>query len=59
MWFKNLQIYRITNWNVSPGELETALLKHTLHNCLSMEMQSRGWVSPKAEDEPFHAKTIM
>ncbi|CAH1388267.1 recombination-associated protein RdgC [Candidatus Nitrotoga sp. M5] len=53
MWFKNLQIYRITNWNISPAELETALSKHTLRNCLSMEMQSRGWVSPKAEDEPF------
>ena len=53
MWFKNLQIYRITNWNVSPAELEAALSKHTLHNCLSMEMQSRGWVSPKAEDEPL------
>jgi recombination associated protein RdgC len=53
MWFKNLQIYRITNWNVSPAELEAALSKHTLHNCLSMEMQSRGWVSPKAEDAPL------
>jgi len=53
MWFKNLQIYRITNWNASPAELEAALSKHTLHNCLSMEMQSRGWVSPKAEDEPL------
>lgn len=53
MWFKNLQVYRITNWNVSPVELEAALSKHTLQNCLSMEMQSRGWVSPKAENEPF------
>ncbi len=53
MWFKNLQIYRITHWNTSPAELEAALSKHTLHSCLSMEMQSRGWVSPKTENEPL------
>lgn len=53
MWFKNLQIYRIINWNISPVELEAVLSKHTLNSCLSMEMQSRGWVSPKAEGGPL------
>ncbi|RFC37812.1 MAG: recombination associated protein RdgC [Candidatus Nitrotoga sp. SPKER] len=53
MWFKNLQIYRIIHWNTFPAELEVALSKHTLHSCLSMEIQSRGWVSPKADNEPL------
>ena len=53
MWFKNLQIYRITNWNVSPAELEAALSSHPLQNCSGMEMQSRGWVPPKTGDGLF------
>lgn len=53
MWFKNLQIYRITDWKITPAQLEEALSKHALQNCSSMDMQSRGWVSPKAEGEPF------
>jgi recombination associated protein RdgC len=53
MWFKNLQIYRISSWNATPAEIEVSLSKHTLPTCLSMEIQSRGWVSPKVEDEPF------
>jgi recombination associated protein RdgC len=53
MWFKNLQIYRITNWNITPAALEEALAQHALQDCLSMEMQSRGWVAPKAEGEAF------
>lgn len=50
MWFKNLQIYRITNWNFSPAELEEALSRHPLQNCSGMEVQSRGWVQPKTGD---------
>ncbi|CAH1903396.1 Recombination-associated protein RdgC [Candidatus Nitrotoga sp. HW29] len=53
MWFKNLQIYRIINWNISPADLEAVLSKHTLNSCLRIEMQSRGWVSPKAEGGPL------
>lgn len=49
MWFKNLQIYRITHWKTSSAELGTVLSLHPLQNCTGMEMQSRGWISPKIE----------
>jgi recombination associated protein RdgC len=50
MWFKNLQIYRINDWKITPAELEELLSKRTLQACLSMEMQSSGWVSPGMEE---------
>ena len=51
MWFKNLQIYRITDWKLTHGELEELLARRTLEACLSMEMQSQGWVPPGMEEE--------
>ncbi|SDG90935.1 MULTISPECIES: recombination-associated protein RdgC [unclassified Nitrosomonas] len=51
MWFKNLQIYRITDWKLTHGELEELLARRTLEACLSMEMQSHGWVPPGMEEE--------
>lgn len=53
MWFRNLQIYRITNWNILPPTLEERLSSHALQKCLSMEMQSRGWVLPRDETGRF------
>lgn len=50
MWFKNLQIYRIDDWKMTPAELEELLSKRTLQVCLSMEMQSQGWVPPGMEE---------
>lgn len=50
MWFKNLQIYRCNDWQITPAELEELLLKRTLQACTSMEMQSVGWVSPGIEE---------
>lgn len=50
MWFKNLQIYRISDWKITPAELEELLAKRTLQACLSMEMQSQGWVPPGLEE---------
>ncbi len=53
MWFKNLQVYRMTDWNISPAMLEERLSSHALQKCLSMEMQSRGWVLPRDESGKF------
>lgn len=53
MWFKNLQIYRIADWNITPAELEEKLSKRALQECLRMEMQSLGWVTPREEGENF------
>ncbi len=53
MWFKNLQIYRIAEWNMTPAELEEKLSRRALQECLRMEMQSLGWVTPRDEGESF------
>lgn len=53
MWFKNLLFYRLVNWKSEPAALEEALAQHALQDCSSMEMQSLGWVSPKADGEPL------
>lgn len=53
MWFKNLQIYRMTNWDITSSTLEEKLSNHALQKCLSLEMQSFGWVLPKDECEKF------
>lgn len=50
MWFKNLQIYRIDDWQITPAELEALLSKRTLQTCTSMEAQSTGWVAPAIEE---------
>lgn len=51
MWFKNLQIYRITDWKLTHEELEELLARRILQACLSMEMQSQGWIPPGMEEE--------
>lgn len=53
MWFKNLQIYRMANWNITSSTLEEKLSSHALQKCLSLEMQSRGWVLPRDGCEKF------
>ncbi|GJL76115.1 recombination-associated protein RdgC [Nitrosomonas sp.] len=53
MWFKNLLIYRITNGEITPLQLEEALAKHVLQDCTQMEMQSRGWVKPQENQDGF------
>ena len=48
MWFKNLQIYRLTApWTMSSEQLEAALAPQTFAPCSSLDMQTQGWVSPR------------
>ena len=53
MWFKNLLVYRLNKWNETPATLEEKLSMHALQACNGLDMQSRGWVSPKADVEPL------
>jgi len=53
MWFRNLQAYRITGGNITLNSLEEALSQRALQSCMQMEMQRRGWVAPREEQENF------
>lgn len=53
MWFRNLQAYRITSGNITLNSLEEALSQQALQQCMQMEMQSRGWVMPREEQQNF------
>jgi recombination associated protein RdgC len=53
MWFKNLIIYRLNKWDVTPEQLEEKLSAHALQPCSGLEMQRAGWISPKEEGQPF------
>ena len=48
MWFKNLQIYRLSApWTMTPEQLEAALAPQAFAPCTSLDLQSQGWVSPR------------
>ena len=53
MWFRNIQAYRITGGNITPDSLEQALSQHALQPCTQMELQSRGWLTPRDEQPNF------
>jgi recombination associated protein RdgC len=56
MWFKNLQIYRLTApWTATPEQLQARLAPHAFVPCSSLELQSQGWVSPRDNDMLVHA----
>jgi recombination associated protein RdgC len=52
MRFKNLCVYRLApTCQITDGELEKILESHALQPCGSLEMESRGWISPHGHDE--------
>lgn len=53
MWFKNLFIYRLTNWQETSESLEDKLAQFSLQPLSGLEMQSRGWVSVKDDTGPY------
>jgi len=56
MWFKNLLIYRLpANWTAESSAVETQLAAHTLNPCSASEMQSIGWIAPRASGPLVHA----
>ncbi|QLG87843.1 recombination-associated protein RdgC [Chitinibacter bivalviorum] len=52
LWFRNLQIYRLSaDHALSPDSIATELAKRPFIPCGSMDMESCGWVAP-ARHEP-------
>jgi recombination associated protein RdgC len=48
MWFKNLQIYRLSApLAMTSEQLEEALAKQAFAACSSLDMQTQGWISPR------------
>jgi recombination associated protein RdgC len=48
MWFKNLQVYRLSApWAMTAERLETLLAGQAFNPCTSLDMQSQGWISPR------------
>jgi recombination associated protein RdgC len=48
MWFKNLQIYRLSApWAMTPEQMEECLAPLAFAPCTSLDMQSQGWISPR------------
>lgn len=55
MWFKNLQVFRLTApWKITAEELHTQLSRIAFSQCASNEMQSQGWASPRNNDQLVH-----
>lgn len=53
MWFKNLFVYRLNQWTETPESLAEKLSRLALQPCSGMDMQSRGWLPPKGDNEPL------
>jgi len=55
MWFKNLQIYRLSApWTMTPEELEAKLAPQAFTPCTSLDLQSQGWISPRENGMLVH-----
>ena len=56
MWFKNLQIYRLpAPWKFDLAQLISQLATHSFQTCSNSEMQSQGWIAPRADGELVHS----
>lgn len=56
MWFKNLQIYRLsTPFTATPDQLAEKLAAQAFQPGTSIEMQRMGWVSPRNDESLVHA----
>jgi recombination associated protein RdgC len=56
MWFKNLQIYRLTApWTMTSEQLEASLAKQAFAPCSSVDLQTQGWVSPRGNGMLVHS----
>lgn len=53
MWFKNLNIFRITGLNISEEELGKKLGDHVFVECKSHEETKSGWVSPLGDHSDY------
>jgi recombination associated protein RdgC len=51
MWFRNLVLYKLPKWSLDAAGLERALARQAFRSCSALEMESRGWTSPRGENE--------
>lgn len=50
MWFKNLQLYRLSaDWNIGLEALNEQLARGAFAKCASNQPMSRGWVTPRQD----------
>ena len=50
MWFRNLQIFRLTDeWDFPSATLAERLQRGVFRSCSATEMQSLGWLPPRGE----------
>jgi recombination associated protein RdgC len=55
MWFRNLQIYRLTSpWVLTSEQLNELLAKQAFAETSSDDMESQGWTSPRENDTLVH-----
>lgn len=55
MWFKNLQIYRVpAPWAMTAEQLADFLTPKAFTPCTSIELQSQGWIPPRANSGLVH-----
>lgn len=56
MWFKNLQIYRLTApWTLTSDQLEASLAAQAFAPCSSVDLQTQGWMSPRDNGMLVHS----
>lgn len=55
MWFRNLTLYRLSEFHLSAEELDEALAKHAYIACTDLEMSSQGWISPRDGGSLVHS----
>lgn len=56
MWFKNLQLFRLTsNWDTPLERFEEQLRRFTFQPCGSQEWMARGWIPPRGDDALVYA----
>lgn len=55
MWFKNLQMFRLSaGWSIGANELEDMLAKQAFAPCGGADMQSQGWVPVRDKGSLVH-----
>ncbi|MBB1636232.1 recombination-associated protein RdgC [Cupriavidus sp. UME77] len=55
MWFKNLQLHRLSApWSLAAEEVEECLARHAFFPGTSLEMQTQGWASPRDNGALVH-----
>lgn len=51
MWFRNLQLFRLTKaWSSSPEQLSESLARTAFRPCGALDRQAQGWVPPRGDE---------